>query len=730
MSRQICKQVQSSRPAHSFGQKTGGGLLSALAFVLMMAGGHAAADEVCPARPLAMSDGPAKTRTPGKLSPMARRLYDADVAYDAGNYDLAESKLLPLSHVRADRNDTAHRAYLRLARIRAQQGRWDEAKTLAAKAGKSRLRKVRRQAQSLLSDITYREGVSQAKGAFDQADKLLKAGDVTGSEAAFKPLLTQPCPVPAAYSDRVKLKLATISLKKGNLDEASTWLGSINRSADPDLAAQAAGIDVTLAQKRVDVAARSAFEAADLRVDTGDFAGAVAADQAALSAYPNASTNVVIAGKLGLADHQALAGLFGDARATVASITFDGVDPDLVGRRDRVVQRIDAREMDAQVSKLMVQAESDRAASRPLLALATYDAIVANPAYSPEWQQRAQLRRASINRQRFAFSAAKADIDAVAAAPATPSIATNVKSAADDFAAATPNHLLTGAVNGGLQYDDNAPVIVSAVPGEDDTVPYPGNEKFSDAATVVGGSVDYRHRIGSQYNYLTASAGIDIVDQWTLDPLDRAKLATTLGVEFPISAWTAKAEAGALYDRTYRGGKLLNQGAGGYVTYTQIMGSRRLEGHYEVEHMDDRRVGRDGWRQTLSAQVSPARGGYGLTGGISLLSDRPTDPSLRQASISLSGSYVRRLRTAGNWQVDGSIAGSVRSARYDETSLDAKGNSGHRTTVRTRFEVGPTLVYREKTEFRISYVHLGIDDSAVNYDRNDNQIYVSVQRRF
>ncbi|MFT4074399.1 MAG: hypothetical protein QM647_02630 [Asticcacaulis sp.] len=704
-------------------------LSGVLAGAIIVTGSAAHAAEVCPARPQPPTDGQVRKRVPGKMSPMARRMYQVDQAYDAGHYDVAESLLQKLVTVPRDKNDTAHRAYLKLARVRVQQDRLDDAEAFVLKAQTSKDPRVRDQARYMLSDIAYRRGINEARAKYDQADTYFKNGDLDTSEASFRPLLDQPCPVPQAYSERVKLKLAAINLKKGQLDDAQTWLAQVDRSADPDLATAAAGFDASLAQKRVDVAARAAFDAADQKVDTGDFAGAVAADNAALTQYGNASPPVVVGGRLNLADHLSLQGRFDEARAVVQGISLDGSDPNLVDRRARIAKRIDDRQMDAMANEQMRLAEKEIAASHPQKALAIYDGMVTNPGLSPEWHQRAQLRRASIQRKRFGFSAAKADIDAVLAAPATFALASNAQDASATLAEATPvqTFLVSGGV--GMQYDDNAPAVVSAIPGEDGTVPYPSNQKFADGATTFEGDIEYRHRLSGSYNYFTAEVGVNVVDQWSLNPLDRAKISSNIGGVFYLPSQAAKLETGLMYNRVYRGGDYLSQGGGAYLTYTRFIGSRRLIGHYEVERLDDTRVGRDSWRQTASLQSGPS-GRYGVSGGLIVFRDNTEDESLRQTALSLNAAYDWKVKTLKNWVVNANVNGSIRRARYDAVSLDDFGNPGHRSTTRTRLGGGISWLNAQNMEIGLEYVHLELEDSSLSYNRSDNQINLSVTRRF
>ena len=227
MSRRTSKQI------------LGNGVMTVLTVALAFSAGEVMAADVCPARPQPQSSGPAIARIPGKMSPQARRMRDVDQAIDAGKYDVAERSVMPLTRVAMDKNDTPHRAWLRLARIRVAQGKFDEARVFATTATKAKDPKVRHEASYVLEDISYREGILAAKTRFDAANGLLQAGNLADSETAFKPLLQQPCPLPQAYTDRVKVKLASISVKQDNLDEASQWLASVDRAVDPDVATAA-----------------------------------------------------------------------------------------------------------------------------------------------------------------------------------------------------------------------------------------------------------------------------------------------------------------------------------------------------------------------------------------------------------------------------------------------------------------------------------------------------------
>ncbi|ESQ90022.1 hypothetical protein ABAC460_09655 [Asticcacaulis sp. AC460] len=707
------------------------GLVSAATLAVAMGAGYAAAVETCPARPQAAPSGKASTKKPNlaRMSPSARRLYNADRAYDAGNYGEAEAQLLKLTKTPRDKNDTAHRAMLRLARVRIQQGRFDDARALARQASTSRDAKVKTQAANMLSDIDYRQGVALARGRFDQADTLLKAGNLTDSEPQFLALLDQPCPHPEYFIDRTRLRLATVNAKQNEFDEADRWLAAIDRT-DPDIAAAATELETGLVQKRLDFTARAAFDAAAAKAEAGDLAGAVAAEQQALATYSTASAPVRVGGQIRLADHLSRQGRFDEARSVITSVQVDASEPDLVARRDEIAGRITFRELDAQASDLLAQADDLSATRQPQKAMAIYDGVISNTAYAPEWHQRAQLRKATLLRRGYDFAGAKAQIDAVAAAPATPAMAASAATANENFTAATPVQAFTGTLAGGLQYDDNAPALVAAIPGEEGTAPYDPQQSYSDTATVVTAGAEYRHRLGSSYNYLTASGRATVTDQWELDPIDRVKVDLNIGAVIYLPSLSGKLEGGLLYDRSHRGGKLLNSGFGVYTSYSQLALGHRLTGRYEGVDMKDRRPGRDGWRHTVSFDVAPATGDYGLAGGVELFRDLPSDVTLRQSAVTLSAGYVWPVATRGSWQIDGSVAGSLRTGRYDAISQSASGADEHRKIVRTRFEVGPVATWKENTQVRVTYAYLDIDDSKVNFNRRDNQVRISVSRRF
>ncbi len=688
----------------------------------------AQAETTCPARVDQPSSRVEKRRDLSKMSPLAKAMYFADKAYGDGQYDVAEARLLRLAKTPADRNDTAHRAIVRLARIRLQQGQLDEARELAGKATHASDRKVRQQARKVLSDITYREGILQARARFDAADTLLKAGQLDQAEVAFTPLLDQPCPIPGDYVDRTKLKLASVSLKKDNLDLAADWLKRVNRT-DPDIAKSATQADASLAQKRIDDAAEAAFVAARTKAQGGDFTGALAADQDALATFSNASPRIIAGGRLQLGDYTSRFGKFDEGRAIVRDVSIDPADADMVDRRVKILARIDEREMDARGAKLFAGADADVAGYRYDKALATFDSVVTSTYYSPEWQQRAHLRKASVLRREFDFGGAEREIKAVAVAPATPTLGESAVGAADDLAHAAPQQEFRGAIEGGLQYDDNAPVIVAAIPGEDGTTPYPSNKAFSDAATAFNVSGSYRHRLGDSYNYLAASAALDVVDQWTLNAIDRIKFTAESGVVLHLPSQKAKLETGFSYERNSRGGDYLNQKFGLYVYYTKLLGAWRSTTRYEIARVDDRRPGRDGWHQAVSTEILPVSGDYGFRGGVELAREQTTRRDLRQTSVQVSGRYGWAIKTFADWQLDGSVSAALRPVQYDSTAV-ISGGTRHRTSLRSRFEVGPTLTYKLNTEIKVSYQYLNIDANDVTYDRKDSQLYLSVLRHF
>ncbi|EGF90082.1 tetratricopeptide repeat family protein [Asticcacaulis biprosthecium C19] len=707
------------------------GLVTAASLIVATGAGHAAAVETCPARPQTAPAAKATTKTPNlaKMSPSARRLHAADRAYDAGQFDEAETLLLKLMKTPRDKNDTARRATIRLARVRIQQGRFDDARALATQASASRDAKVKAQATAMLTDIDYRQGIAAARNRFDQAEALLKSGNLTESETQFEALLSQPCPLPEGYIDRVQLRLASISTKQNDFDEAERRLAAVDRS-DANIASAAGELDGSVVQKRLDFTARTALDAAASKAESGDVAGAVEAEKLALATYPTASAPVLSGGQLRLSDHLSRLGRFDEARTVLSAVHINAGDADLATRRDEIAKRIDVREMDAKASDLLAQADDESAVNHPQKAMVIYDGIIASPQFAPEWHQRAKLRKATLLRRGYDFAGAKAQIDAVAAAPATPSLAASAVTASDTFAAETPARAFTGSLGGGLQYDDNAPALVAAIPGEEGTAPYDPQQSYSDAATVVTAGGEYRHRLGSSYNYLTAAGRATVTDQWELDPIDRVKIDFNLGAVIYLPSLAAKVEGGLLYDRSHRGGKLLNQGLGFYTSYSQLAMGRRVTGRYEGLKMDDRRPGRDGWRHSVSLEVAPATGEYGLAGGIELFHDQPSDITLRQSAVTVSAGYVWPMLTRGSWQVDGDVAVSLRTGRYDAISTSASGADEHRKIVRTRFEVGPVATYKQTTQVRVTYAWLDIDDNKVNFNRRDNQVRVSVSRRF
>ena len=65
-----------------------------------------------------------------------------------------------------------------------------------------------------------------------------------------------------------------------------------------------------------------------------------------------------------------------------------------------------------------------------------------------------------------------------------------------------------------------------------------------------------------------------------------------------------------------------------------------------------------------------------------------------------------------------------------QTSLNLNGALDHHTLVRSRFEIGPTATFQDKTVVRVRFAHLGLDDNHVSNNRSDNQLNVTVSRRF
>ncbi|ESQ74212.1 tetratricopeptide repeat protein [Asticcacaulis sp. AC402] len=692
---------------------------TAMTIALAISATHAAAAETCPARvEAAPSSGAPVKRDRSKLSPRARQIEAADKAYQAGDYDGAEAILRKLTRVSWDKADTRHRSLVRLARIRIQQGRYDEARDYARAATKGHAAAVKSQSAYLLTDIEYRQGTDIARARYDAADTLLKAGDLDASEAAFLALKTQPCPYPSGYQDRVQLKLASVSLKRGNVDEAEQRLALVGRGNE-DLTQAMASMDATIAQKRTDLKARTALAEADAKVDAGDVEGGITADRAALADHPTASFNILAAGKMNLAGHLSVAGRFDEARAVLSEVKVPAGEPDLLQRRVTIEQRIETREQDSKASALFTQADAIVASGQPRQALASYDTIIANPQFSPDWKQRSQLRKASILRRHYDYAAAKLQIDAVAAAPANPSIAENAAKAATDLSSDFPDREFRGALGGGLQTDDNAPAIVAALPGEEGTVPYAAEETYADAATSIFASGRYRHRLGAGSNYLVASGVVDLVDQWDLDLIDRASMEARTGLMTHLPAYSGRLEAGVLFGQTHRGGQQLSTSTGAYASYDALMGNRRLNLRYQARNVDDRRAGRDGWRHAAQIEVTPA-GRYGLSGGVGVYRDQFEDATLRQTAVGVSGDYRWQVKAQGDWQVDGTVSASARWSQYRDD----------RKITRLQFEVGPTLIYKQKTEVQLRYGFYGTRDDSLAYDRNNNQISVSIVRRF
>jgi len=704
-------------------------LAGSLVLATLALAGQAMADGVCPARPVHVDAAKDKKRDLAKMSPMANAMYLADRAYDDGQYDVAEAQLQKLVGTPPDKGDTAHRALVRLARIRAQQGRLDEAVVLAQKAGRSSQPKIRRVAAELISDITYRKAVNAAKGDFDRADALYDDGQLDASEAAFTPLIDHACPVPDQYYDRVKLKLAGIRIKKNDLDGAAARLATVNR-ANPDIAEIASQADATLAQKRLDQQADAAFDAARVKSEAGDFAGAVAADQQALAAYPNASPRILLGGRLTLADHISHLGRFDEARGIVSAASIEAGDTEMADRRDRVLGRINEREMDARGAKLFADADGDVTGYRYGKALASYNAVINSTYYDQEWQQRARLRKASILRREFDFGGAHREIDTVLASPATPVLGDNAKAAASDLAQSMPDKKFTSSFGGGLRVDDNAPVIVAAIPGEEGTTPYPSNKRFADTATAFSMDAGYRRRLGDSYNYLEASAGLDVVDQWTLNAIDQTRFTAQGGILIHIPSQIAKVETGLLYQRSNRGGKYLNQSLGVFTDYTRVLGKWRAVGHVELAHVDDVRPGRDGWHEEISAEIMPAGADYGFRGGVALAREQTKGKALRQTLITLSGQYGWAVKTVGDWQIDGVVAGSWRPDFFDVTTTTSSGATRKKFNTRTRLTVGPVITFKDQIEIRAGYQYLSIDSNDLSYVRSDNQFFASVTRRF
>ncbi|MFC3077614.1 hypothetical protein ACFODL_05890 [Phenylobacterium terrae] len=685
----------------------------------------------------ARSSAPQRSRS---RTPQQIQIDRGDEAYDAGRYDEAAAIYERLSRYPADRQRTAVRAKVKLARTEWRRGNTGRAEQLIAQVIASGDARAAAEARSLRADIAFQAGANSAEAEYERANALLAAGQLDAAESAFNALLNRGCPLREGFYDRVRLRLANVALERGDFAGARRIADQVNPNVSQNVAQNLARLRERIEQREIDAPVETALEALRTRPESDADEAAMAADAQAkvgelrrlASDNPRISPGLRQRLQLEESRQLARANQFAEARAVAEQVRSAPADPALGEQATAALTRIHDLEVAFNARRILAEGDALNAAGRYRAADAKFNELAAGADWPEEWRQRAKLRQAGLARRLQDYRRSDALIAEVEQAPASDSLRESAAGARASYVEATPLNDLRGGFTIGLRHDTDAVAVANAARDEDDEgVAFPAGEEFPDEALVWGVNGEYRRKLNDKYDYFMVSGGISGVEQFDLDDIDRVNLTVRAGPIFRLPEQAADVGFGLYYYRHWRGGEELHDNLGLWAQYRRAFEGFNVRVAGLAAKRDDERDVYDAWRYSFDLNLTSNRDdGYGPFANLEYDWRGAKDPSRESWAAGVSGGYRAGLGMLGDRPVSGDISAGYTRVEYQGSRVLAPGVIGAREDDRLRFGVGADVLLDENTVVRVGLEQLNNESNLPSQDRENTSIGISLRRTY
>lgn len=675
-----------------------------------------------------------RARTPQQV-----QIDRGDDAYRERRYDDAAAIFEPLSRYPADRQRTAVRAKVKLARTEWRRGNSTRAEQLIAQVVSSGDARAAAEARALRADIAYQAGADAAEAEYARANQLLDAGQLDAAESAFNALLTRGCPLRDGFYDRVRLRLANVALNRGDFAGARNIAGQVNPATSQTVAENLARLNERIAQREIDAPVEAALEALRNRPEQDADEAAMVADAQAkagelrrlASENPRISPGLRQRLQLEEARQLARANQFAEARALAEQVRATPSAPAVGAQADAALTRIRDLEIAFNARRILAEGDALNAAGRYRAADAKF-AELAGDDWPGEWRQRARLRQAGLARRLQDYPRSNALIAEVEQAPANDSLREAAAGARASYVEATPLHDLRGGVTLGLRHDSDAIAVANAARDEDDEgVSFPAGQEFPDEALVWGVNGEYRHKLNEKYDYFMVSGGLSGVEQFDLDDIDRVNLTLRAGPIFRLPGQAADFGVGLYYYHHWRGGERLHDNLGVWAQYRRAFEGFNLRLAGLAAKRDDERDVYDDWRYSFDLNLTSNRDdGYGPFASLEYDHRGAKDPSRESWAAGVSGGYRFGLGTIGDLPVSGDVTAGYTRVEYQGSRTLGPGVIGAREDDRLRLGLGADVALDPQTVVRVGLEQLNNDSNLPSQDRENTSVGISLRRTY
>ncbi|HEY9217759.1 MAG TPA: hypothetical protein VIO94_06915 [Phenylobacterium sp.] len=663
-----------------------------------------------------------------------------DDAYRERRYDEAAAIYERLARFPDDRQRTAVRAKVKLARTEIRRGNATRAEQLISQVIASGDSRAAADARFLRSDLAYRRSLADADADYDRANALLEAGNLDAAESAFNALLNRGCPLEAGFYDRVRLRLANVSLERGDFAEARRRADQVNPNVSPNVAQNLARLRERIAQREIDAPVEMALEALRTRPEAeGEDASAVTDAQAKLTevrqlAADNPRISPGLRQRLQLEESRQLAraNQFAEARALAEQIRSAPANPEVGAQADAALGRIRDLEIAFNARRILAEGDALNAAGRYRAANAKYGELATGADWPEEWRQRAKLRKAGLARRMEDYRASSALIAEVEAAPASDSLRLAATEARASYNEAAPINDLRGGFNIGLRHDTDAAAVASAAQDEDEEgTGFLAGVEYPDDALVWGGNLEYRRKLNDRYDYFMVSGGLSGVEQFDLNEIDRVNFTVRAGPVFRIPSQAAQAGGGLYFYEHWRGGEELHTNLGVWGQYRRQLEGFEARVSGTAAKRDDVRDVFDAWRYGLNFTVEPnSDDGYGPRLAIDYGYRGAKDDSRASWLLGGGGGYRFPIGELADRRVSGDVYASYTRVQYLGDRVLSPGVIGEREDDRLRLGIAAELEVDEDTFVRVGYERLNNESNLPSQDRDNNQFGISLRRNY
>lgn len=524
--------------------------------------------------------------------PLVREMARADVLSDQGHKVEAAAIYRRLASTPPDRRQTARRANLRLAEadIAAEDFAAAESHVaLAARPGAPA--DIAQRVRKLRATIAFRRGVADSEAALDRVDTLVAAGRTEEAVAASRALMARPCPRPPDYRARVQTRLARIYRASGDFATArTTAIEARSLATTPNIQR---GAELLLTE--IDDAERLAMlrervAQANGLIDAGNAAGAVAMLEPMLASQPPLPPEIDQTVRLRLARAYVQTGRQAEAVALVAPLRNAG----LAGDDSEAVARIYL----ARASGLQ------QAGANSDAVIAYRDVVDWEPALGPETRESARLGLGRSLAEQGERDAALQQVSLVRMNGSSPELKDRATRLYFDIRDDPPFDKLYGYAEAGVAWDSNAPTLVSAVRDEDEDLPFPPGQRFSDEHAMIAARLQYRKRLAGGPDYIDFGASGLRTFQRDLTELDRTRVEFAAAPVFVRGNGKTELRAGGQFVAEWRGGKFRSSAPGAHVGIKQRLSpNASVSAVYSVAWRNDYRDERDGVDHALDTQL-------------------------------------------------------------------------------------------------------------------------------